>query len=380
MTAMTTVATAWHSVPPRGWLLSLAAGLVFAAAQSLHYASPRLWDTDRPASLLALALIRWSVLVGLLALAIRFGVALRESVERQRPLQWSDRVGLVVALTVFGLLVADLTAYAVLRAVHPAFATGTPPFWDGRSWVDGLVVGWTVSIPTIVVLSILGPLVHAQLQRAAEDERRLAGAQLRLAEVQRRVLAAELSGTQAMVDPVFLFGTLTAVQRHFAADAARAGQLLDALIRYLRAAMPSHPEAGSALGEQTELVRAWLEIEQLRVPQRLQTLVEAPAALASRPFAPLLLVPLIAEATQRQLGGTGAGRVEVRVGLDGPRLVVTVDVHSDADRAPGEPLAVPPELRSRVAALYGTDARLAIDHPTPRSTHARLDIADPGEP
>jgi hypothetical protein len=380
MSAMAAVIAAWRSVPPRGWLLSLAAGLVFAAAQTLHNVSPQLWNADRPAALPALALIRWSVLVGLLALAIRFGVALIDAVERQRPLRGSDHVALVAALTAFGLLVADQAAYAVLRLVRPALVIDAPAFWDGPSWVEGLVLGWTVSIPTVVVLAILGPMVHAQLRRAAEDERRLASAQLRLAEVQRRVLAAELSGAQAMVDPRFLFGTLSAVQQHFSADPARAGGLLDALIRYLRAAMPAHPEAGSTLGEQAELVRAWLTIERLRLPHRLQAQVEAPAALASRPFSPLLLVPLVAEAVRRQLGDDGAGRVELRIALEGLRLVVAVDVQSDDGRHPDRPAPVPAELQARVTALYGADARLEFDGPTPRRTHARLDIADPGEP
>lgn len=373
-------AAAWRSVSPRGWWMSGIAGLVYAAALSLRDASPQFWSTAEPLALMAVSMARWSVLVGLLALAIRFGAALTDEIERHRPVGWRERLAVVAGLIAFGLLVADLASFAAQVLTGPLIPADAAGLWRGGPSVDGLLFSWSESIPTVVVLATLGPMIHARLRRAAQDEVRLANAQLRLTQVRRRVLAAELSSAQAMVDPRFLFGTLAAVQRLYGSDAERAGTLLDALIRYLRAAMPAHPEAGSTLGEQAELVRSWLEIEALRAPGRLQSAVEAPAALGARPFAPLLLVPLIAEAARAQIGDGGAGRIEVGIGLDGQRLVVTVDAWSESASDGDRPTAAAAELQARVSALYGADARLTLDQPTPRHTRARLDIADPGDP
>ena len=102
----------------------------------------------------------------------------------------------------------------------------------------------------------------------------LAVAQLGLSHAQKRRLTEELRSAQAALDPDFLFATLAEVDRRFDGDPLVAQRLLDALIRYLRAALPAKDDSIGTLGQQATLVRAYLEIESIRSSGRLQADVE----------------------------------------------------------------------------------------------------------
>jgi LytS/YehU family sensor histidine kinase len=236
------------------------------------------------------------------------------------------------------------------------------------------------AMPVTLIMLSMWSLLWIYFHAAKRTAQALAAAQLRLAEVQRTVLAEQLQSAQAMVEPAFLFGTLSLIEQEFERDPEAAHRLLDALIRYLRAALPTSDAAGCTLGQQAELVRAYLEIERIRSGGRLGFAVELPAALQERPFAPLLVLPLVANAVRHGVASAREGMVTVRAGTQDGRLLIQVDDDGSGRCAAireGEGLA---GVRERLAALYGIGARLTLFDRVPRGVSARLELPQGEQP
>ena len=71
---------------------------------------------------------------------------------------------------------------------------------------------------------------------------------------------------QAQVEPHFLFNTLANIQELVETGAPQAAQVLRSLIAYLRAAVPRLHDPATTLGQEMDLVRAYLEVMHMRMP------------------------------------------------------------------------------------------------------------------
>jgi len=199
----------------------------------------------------------------------------------------------------------------------------------------------------------------------------LAVAQVGLSKAQKRRLTEELRTAQAALDPDFLFATLAEVDQRFEGDPLVAQRLLEALIRYLRAALPAKDDAIGTLGQQATLVRAYLEIEGIRSSGRLQTDVEVPGDLESRLFAPAMILPLVVLIAGDVARTDRDARMHVRVALKAGKL--TVEVRSDGCQpwTTADQETTLASLGDRVRSLYGSTAELS-------SRRERREAALPG--
>lgn len=148
------------------------------------------------------------------------------------------------------------------------------------------------------------------------------------AEAQRREAELRLSVLAAQVEPHFLFNTLAGVRSAISTDPARASDMVDRLVAYLRAAIPrlrSDGGADATLAQQAETVRAYWALMQSRMP-RLQFDVQVPPELAALPFPPLMLISLAENAIKHGVEPKiGPVHVALSAAIDAQgRLAVTV--------------------------------------------------------
>src|SRR5438045_1731057 len=129
--------------------------------------------------------------------------------------------------------------------------------------------------------------------------------------------------------------------------------MLDHLITYLRAALPQMRSTSSTLGAEVELVRAYLGIQQIRADDLLEFAIDVPEDLFDVSFTPMLLLPLVEDTLRHGNGSAGARRqLRLSVRTGDRHLTVTV-----ADSCVAKHVGETAEgLRSRLAALYGSDA------------------------
>jgi signal transduction histidine kinase len=210
----------------------------------------------------------------------------------------------------------------------------------------------------------------------AEDSARaqLADAECRRESLQAQMVEARLSALQAQIEPHFLFNTLANVKRLYETAPARGREMLSSLINYLRAALPTMREPGSTLARELELVRSFLTILQMRMGDRLAFEIDAEPALGAARVPPMVLPTLVENAIKHGLSPLPeGGRIRIRaVAEDGRRLVLQVEDNGAGFAASGGSGVGLANTRSRLAALYGTEASLSLAMAAPRGVVATV--------
>ncbi len=191
---------------------------------------------------------------------------------------------------------------------------------------------------------------------------------------QKQLLGARLQLLQAQVEPHFLFNTLANVQHLTTADPPRAAQMLGSLIRYLRAALPQMREQTSTLARETSMVEAYLDIQRVRMGERLAFAIDVPAALATRPMPPMMLISLVENAVRHGIDPLAAGgRIDVVARESGGVVRVDVrDTGAGLSEHAGFGIGLA-NIRERLATLYGAAGRLTMHENAPRGVVASIE-------
>ena len=387
MPVLQALARAWNSLSWRHWLMAAAAGAlmgaIWATWRFLYFVRVALADHPPfvPSHMLLVMLTNRVLLMTGVACILAFALALMREMRQRAAIRPRDVVLTIFAVSTLAPLVIAPISVSVASALYSALHLpgGTlNPFADGADLltvVSRFYADVGEPVLTFVSTATMAVIYYAKGLRTSDA---LAIAQLGLSQAQKRRLTEELRTAQAALDPEFLFATLAEVDRRFASEPQVAQRLLDALIRYLRAALPPKDEAIGTLGQQATLARAYLEIEAIRSAGRIQGIVDVPSELEARLFAPALILPLVALAA----GNAGAlgleAQVLVKASLVHGRLNVEVRGDGLESRAAAEEEATLASLRQRVGALYGSRAELSFATRTPRSGIARIVIDDPG--
>lgn len=132
---------------------------------------------------------------------------------------------------------------------------------------------------------------------------------LREQEMQKLATEAELRALRAQVNPHFLFNALNTVGYLIDTAPARAAATLRDLTYLLRNILRRMEDNFTTLGEELDLVRAYLDIERARFEERLSVCIDVPRDLHRVRVPALVLQPLVENAVkhgvqQSMRGGT----------------------------------------------------------------------------
>ncbi|MEO8752269.1 MAG: histidine kinase [Casimicrobiaceae bacterium] len=193
-------------------------------------------------------------------------------------------------------------------------------------------------------------------------------------ETQRRTLEADLQAMQAQVEPAFLLGTLEDVGRLNETEPDLGDRALDALILFLRAALPRLRETTSTVSKEVDLSCAYLAIAKVRLKDRLVFHVDTPEEALDARMPPMVLLPLLEGAVNRDTAAIASRTITIGAAIGGGRLTLTIaDTGAGfAPEGPGE--SISSGIRERLDALYGQAASLALQHNEHRGTCAVLEI------
>ena len=266
---------------------------------------------------------------------------------------WIARWVLQVIGVGCGVFAAVLFLYLV---VNP-----DPPFWLNEQRRNGFFM-----------TAFTGLLVAPWVAVAALFRQRDVAA----TELERKVQDSRLRLLQAQVEPHFLFNTLANVRELVDSGSSQATQVLDSLIAYLRAAVPRLHDPATTLGQEVQLVRAYLELMHMRMPDRLQfEVVVDPAALDLR-CPPMTLLTLVENAIRHGIDPSEeGGRIDVRVQMREGRCHAEVSDTGvglrGADGGLGTGLST---LRERLDLAFGGKAKLELVALQPHGVRAMIDF------
>jgi Histidine kinase len=206
------------------------------------------------------------------------------------------------------------------------------------------------------------------------------------ANVNRQIVEAKLMALQAQVEPHFLYNTLANVQALTEVDPQQANKMTGHLIQYLRAALPKMRESISTVGQEVELVRAYLNILNMRMGDRLQFGINVPAEMEALPFPPLMLPSLVENAIKHGLEPQReGGRIDVvaeKIG-HGENATIRMMVRdtgrglTDAPVQAGGGVGLT-NIRERLLALFGDKAKLTLESNQPKGVVAIIEVPATG--
>jgi sensor histidine kinase YesM len=208
-------------------------------------------------------------------------------------------------------------------------------------------------------LYFLGVLFHYTVliqEQAQETQQRLSRSELSAREAQLRVL-------HTSINPHFLFNSLPALSPLTVKNPEQAQKMCIQLSEFLRYNLRYEQKQRTTIGEELENINNYLAIEQIRLGERLIVDIDVDKNVHTVKTIPFLLLPLIENAVKHGIqqsltGGTLHFQIQPHEEHLWIRVRNPVETQNPVD---GMGLGLK-TLKKRLAAEYGNQFRLKIDH------------------
>lgn len=333
-------------------------------------------------------------------------------------------VGVVAAAAVVAALLQPLTRNTYVEILGETLLVGMvllTAFTLAGAWEQRIVPRWVAQVIAVVLAAPLGPLV-VQLLTAGGDFSRFVhspghvrgyflvtqaalvigtfaalGALVRQREahaqaqalrfalerevLERQAADARLKLLTAQVQPHFLLNTLANVQELIESGSPRAAPVFRSLIAYLRSTLTQVQQDGATLADEARLVRAYLELMQMRMPDRLSYALDIAEELKPLPFPPMALLTLVENAIEHGVDPCCEPcRVEVGARREegGTVCLWVVDTGVGMSEDAGEGTGLK-NLKERLKAAFGAHARIELSEVQPQGVRADIRLPAAGE-
>jgi len=299
------------------------------------------------------------------AVSATIAFALFESWPRRLP-RWCQRWILQVVAVGASIAAATVVMYV------PFSPPDARPFVEDNDWM-------LVTFAAILVAPWTALAAIVRQKEAFAENQKLAFA-LERSELERQAVDARLHLLQAQVAPHFLFNTLANVQALVDAGSPRASSVLRSVIQYLRAAVPLLHEPAATIERELQLVRPYLELMQMRMPDRLQYAMNVDASVLQVRCPPTTLLTLVENAVRHGIDPSeDGGRIDIDIARIGERCLVRVTdtgvgLHESVTGL-GTGLTA---LRERLQLIFGDAAQLRLVPNLPRGAAVEVDM--PAQP
>jgi len=212
-------------------------------------------------------------------------------------------------------------------------------------------------------------------ERISQTEEQLQEEQIKRLTLEKKTLETHLKLLQAQIEPHFLFNTLSNILSLLESDPTKGKAMIEDLTRYLRASLSRTRDRMTTLGQEMDLVRAYLDIYKVRMGERLRYTLEVPEALRDLSFPPMLVQPLVENALKHGLEPK----------IEGGNIVVKVEQDTDCCRVSvadtgagllensvaGIGLA---NVRERLEVIFNGKAHLTLEENQPSGLKVTMEI------
>lgn len=350
--AMAVTATVQGHAPILGWArvrFTLGISASFGLLLSLGAEAP------------AFVMVTRAIAVGLAAM---FAFGLLERQPRRLP-KWLPRSVVQLIGVVLAVPIGAVFAYLLSAGNQPHLTDGEQQSTD----LGKLILAGVLFAPWIAVGAMLK-------QRDAFAREQALAFELERSQLERNALETRLRWLQAQVEPHFLFNTLANVQALVDAGSPHASKVLASLIAYLRAAVPRMHDPTTTIGEEAELVRAYLELMQMRMPDRLQFGVHVDPATHTLRCPSMTLLTLVENSVRHGIDPSEqGGRIDVDVWLRDERCLARVSDTGIGLKTIGQGLGTGlTTLRERLQLAFGNEAQLRLTEVEPHGVCAELEF------
>jgi LytS/YehU family sensor histidine kinase len=210
-----------------------------------------------------------------------------------------------------------------------------------------------------------------QWQEMSEQRERMLHAESELRE-------AKLNALRYQLNPHFLFNALNAVSTLvLERDSERATRMLSRIGTLLRRTLDEESNAEIPLLQELEFTNQYLEVEQIRLGERLRVTTEASPETLVALVPILLLQPLVENAVRHGIApAVTGGEIVIRSSIADSRLQLLIKnsgSRGNGKTANGHGIGLK-NCTERLNAIYGADYRLELNWPNEGGCEVKLDL------
>ena len=232
-------------------------------------------------------------------------------------------------------------------------------------------LGWTSFFSwaknSTIFAVLFGALVTGYFvlrDRLQEHAARLAEKEINEQRLSQLKTKAELAALRAQINPHFLFNALNSIASLIPADPRAAEEMVQRLSHMFRYTLEASSHDTVQLSEELALVREYLEIEKVRLGQRLSYEIVADPELSTLKLPGLLLQPLVENSVKHGITpGREGGHISVLCRREEDRCRIEIKDtgkgFDPADAVDGFGLS---SVRERLGLYYGANHDFAIAH------------------
>ncbi len=178
---------------------------------------------------------------------------------------------------------------------------------------------------------------------------------------------------QAQIEPHFLFNSLANVVSLIDSNPDKARTMLEHLSDFLRISLQRTRSKNTTVRDEINLLNAYLEIQQVRMGDRLIFSIDSAETLLDHYLPALLVQPLVENAVKHGLeNSVDGGAIQVQFRLKEQALHISV-MDSGAGMLQGTSKGVGlTNVRERLQLLYGDSAALTLSANKPTGVRAEL--------
>ncbi|HEY1465315.1 MAG TPA: histidine kinase [Terriglobales bacterium] len=220
-----------------------------------------------------------------------------------------------------------------------------------------------VATPFALVFG-LGAMVHGSLrQRVQTMEEKLSEKDAAVAKAEKLAAEARLHSLESRIQPHFLFNTLNSISSLTGSDPERAEQIVGRLALLLRASLDNSNQDLISLRQELDMVGSYLDIESVRLGERLKHSILVPPELLEAKVPPMSVQSLVENAVKYGITPQSSGG-EVVVHASSNAGTFHIEVR---DTGPGFDLSTIPaghgldQLTQRLDTLFDGKAYLHVE-------------------
>ncbi len=280
--------------------------------------------------------------------------------------RWLERdLGHVLPRLCLVAVLLSLAAFLVMASAHDLFFTEYVPMLVPDPLAILLnTINWTL----LLFIWSLGYFAYVYFVRSRREE--ILNLKLETASREN-----QLNTLRSQMNPHFMFNALNGIRGLVDEDPDKAKRAITQLSAILRNAMATVRRDVVPLGEEIDIVRAYLELEHMRYEERLRFTIDIPADLEREQVPPMLLQTLVENAVRHGIAplvGGGDLHVAAERTPSGIRITVRNTGHYTPGKAKGSGIGLQ-NTKSRLAMLYGGQAHFEIVN-VDGSVESRVDI------
>lgn len=267
-------------------------------------------------------------------------------------LRWVDLpiAAFLLRLGIGSLIIGTFTGF-VQAGMHDAWYPQVEMVLGNAGHTLEFLLSWII---LLFIWSIGYAAYHYFIRSRGEEIR-----SLRLETANRN---SQLANLRSQLNPHFMFNALNGIRALIDEDPVRAKQAITQLSAILRNAMATVKRSTVPLGEEIDMVKAYLALESMRFEERLRVSFDIDPTLEREPVPPMMLQTLVENAVRHGIAKrTEGGEVFISAQRGAGGLVLSV--RNSGQFVPGQVEGTGIGLRNtreRLERIYGEQAVLNI--------------------